>query len=278
MSGSGRSFALKSLEDMGFETIDNLPLSLLESVALANRNVHRPLAISVDVRTRDFSTGPFLQLLQKLRSDVNTNTQLVFFECDDDILARRYNESRRLHPLAHERPVKDGLRLERNLIEPLKDSADIVIDTSLLSTSDLRGQLRRFFLPKKAPGLGIFVVSFSFRHGLPREADMVFDARLLKNPFYDEGLRPFSGEDHEVAEFIKKDSVLKTYMTSLKGLISESLPRFEEEGRGYLTIAVGCTGGQHRSVFIAKEISEWLQTTKNNVKLKHRDLTKRKNV
>lgn len=278
MSGSGRSFALKTLEDMGYETIDNLPLSLLESVALANRFVQRPLGISVDVRTRDFSAKPFLEELEKLTSDPNTSTQLVFFDCDDDVLARRYNESRRLHPLAHERPVNDGIRLERNLIEPLREFADIVIDTSLLSTADLRGQLRRHFLPKQARGLSIFVMSFSFRHGLPREADMVFDARLLKNPFYDEELRPFSGEDAQVANFIKKDKVFSPYIKSIKSLLSASLPRFVEEGRGYLTIAVGCTGGQHRSVFIAKVLSEWLQETKNHVKLKHRDLKKRKTL
>ncbi len=276
MSGSGRSFALKTLEDMGYETIDNLPLSLLGSVALANRNVQRPLGVSVDVRTRDFSTGPFLQELEKLTNDSQISTQLVFIDCDDDVIARRYNESRRLHPLAHERPVKDGIRLERNLIEPLRDVAHIVIDTSLLSTADLRGQLRGHFLPKKAPGLSIFVMSFSYRHGLPREADMVFDARLLKNPFYDEDLRPLSGEDSEVADFIKKDKVLPAYLKSIQSLVSTSLPCFEEEGRGYLTIAVGCTGGQHRSVYIAKTLSEWLQSTKNNVKLKHRDLKKRK--
>jgi len=146
MSGSGRSFALKTLEDMGYETIDNLPLSLLETVALAHRKIPRPIAIAVDVRTRDFSSDQFLQELEKLTQDPTLNTQLIFFECDDEVLARRYNESRRLHPLAHERPVIDGIRLERHLISSLREHADLVIDTSILLTSDLRGQLRRFFL------------------------------------------------------------------------------------------------------------------------------------
>lgn len=276
MSGSGRSFALKTLEDMGFETIDNLPLSFLESVALSRHRVFHPLAICVDVRTRDFSSDQFLTELGKLTEDPNLNAQMIFFDCEDEVLARRYNESRRLHPLAHERPVIDGIRLERHLLSPLREEADRVIDTTLLSTSDFRGQLRRFFLPKKAPSLSVFITSFSFRHGLPREADMVFDARLLKNPFYQEDLRPLSGEDPEVVAYIQKDKVLPSFIKSVKSIISTSLPRFKEEGRGYLTIAVGCTGGQHRSVFIAKTLLEWLQEEKNNVKLRHRDLKKRK--
>jgi len=276
MSGSGRSFALKTLEDMDYETIDNLPLSLLETVALAHRKIPRPMAISVDVRTRDFSSEHFLQELKKLTEDPSLKTHVLFFECDDEVLARRYNESRRLHPLAHERPVIDGIRLERHLISSLKEHADLVIDTSILTTSDLRGQLRRLFLPTKAPSLSIFVTSFSFRHGLPREADMVFDARLLKNPFYVEELRSLSGEDAEVADFIEKDEIYPSFINSLKSILLPSLSRFEEEGRNYLTLAIGCTGGQHRSVFIAKILSEWLQMTKKPVKLRHRDLKKRK--
>jgi RNase adapter protein RapZ len=275
MSGSGRSFALKTLEDMGYETIDNLPLSFLEPVALAHHEDPRPLAISVDVRTRDFSSNQFLQQIEKLTKSFCLKTQLVFFECDDEVLERRYNETRRLHPLGHERRVIDGIQLERHLIAPLKEHTDLVIDTSILLPSDLRGQLRRFFLPKKAPSLGIFIISFSFRHGLPREADMVFDARLLKNPFYIKELCTLSGEDLEVGRYIQKDKLFPPFIKTLKSILSLSLPRFEEEGRRYLTLAVGCTGGQHRSVFIAKTLKEWLQMTKKQVKLRHRDLKKR---
>jgi len=275
MSGSGRSFALKTLEDMGYETIDNLPLSFLEPVALARHEDSRPLAISVDVRTRDFSSNQFLQQMEKLSKSSFLNTQLIFFECDDEVLARRYNETRRLHPLGQERRVIDGIRLERHLISPLRERADFVIDTSILLTSDLRGHLRRIFLPKKTPSLSIFITSFSFRHGLPREADMVFDARLLKNPFHVKELSSLSGEDPEVGSYIQEDKSYSSYIKSLKSILSMSIPRFEEEGRGYLTLAIGCTGGQHRSVFIAKILKEWLQETKKQVKLRHRDLKKR---
>jgi UPF0042 nucleotide-binding protein len=275
MSGSGRSFALKTLEDMDYETIDNLPLSFLEPVVHAHQKASHPLAIAVDARTRDFSPSHFLQELEKLKKDPRLNTQLIFFDCDDDVLAHRYNESRRLHPLAHERSVMEGIRLERHLISPLRDHANLVIDTSMLLASDLRRQLRGLFSLTKASSLSIFITSFSFRYGLPREADMVFDARLLKNPFYIKELCSLSGEDSEVAAYIQKDKLFLPFIKSLKSILSLSLPRFEEEGRGYLTLAVGCTGGKHRSVFIAKTLAKWLQESKKKVKLKHRDLKKR---
>lgn len=278
MSGSGKSVALKTLEDMGYETIDNLPLAFLESVAHTHHKVSDPLAVAVDVRTRDFSSDHFLQELKKLTNDTTLNAQLIFFDCDDEILARRYNESRRLHPLAHERLVMDGIQLERHLISPLREYAHFVIDTSHLSSADLKRQLRRFFLPKKAPELSIFITSFSFRYGLPREADMVFDARLLKNPFYVEELNALSGEDMAVGAYIQKDELSLPFVQSVKDLLYASLSRFEEEGRGYLTLAVGCTGGQHRSVFIAKTLADWLQMAKKRVKLRHRDLKKRKSA
>ena len=278
MSGSGRSFALKTLENMGYETIDNLPLSFLEPVVSPHNKVCRPLAVSIDVRTRDFSSDKFLKELKNLTKDPSLNARLIFFDCDDEVLTRRYNESRSIHPLGHERPVVDGIRLERQLLSPIREHAHHLIDTSATSTFELMGHLRRLFSLKQGPGLSIFVTSFSFRHGLPREADMVFDARLLKNPYYVEALRPLSGQDDEVADFIQKDVVLQPFMQSVRSIISSSLPCFEEQGRGYLTIAVGCTGGQHRSVYMAKILAEWLQTTKNNVKLSHRDLKKGKSI
>ena len=276
MSGSGKTIALKTFEDMGYETIDNLPLTFLEVVARTPQLDPSPLAIAVDVRTRGFTAERFLQELQKLSQDPTLHTQFIFFDCEDEILVRRYNASRRLHPLAYERPVIDGMRVERHIMSPLQEYADMVVDTSHLSVVDLKGQLRRRFLPKKSPGLSIFVMSFSYRHGLPREADIVFDARVLKNPFYEEKLSLLSGEALEVAQYIEKDPIFPSFLDNLKNLLSLSLPRTEEEGRQYLTLAIGCTGGQHRSVFIAKTFAQWLQTEKKHVKLKHRDLKERK--
>lgn len=275
MSGSGKSIALKTFEDMGFETIDNLPLPFLESVAKAS-HISQPLAVTIDVRTRGFAEEQFLQVLEALSQDPLLHPQFVFFDCDDEVLARRYNASRRLHPLAHERPVKEGMRLERHILGPLQKAADLVVDTTQLSVADLKSYLRRCFLPKKAPGLSVSVLSFSYQQGLPREADMVVDARALKNPFYEETMKELSGEDKAVQAYIKKDRIFPSFLNSIQSLIETSIPRFEEEGRGYLTIAVGCTGGQHRSVFIAKTLAEWLQEQEKQVKLKHRDLRKRK--
>lgn len=278
MSGSGRSLALKALEDMGYETIDNLPLFFLQSVVSTYNKDSNPLAIAIDVRTRDFSSDKFLQELEQLIQTPHLKTQMIFFDCDDEILARRYNESRRIHPLAHERPVLDGIHLERQLISTMRDHADHVIDTSFSSSLDLKGHMRRLFLLQKEHKMSIFITSFSFRHGLPREADMVFDARLLKNPFYIKELSSLSGEDEEVGEFIQKDQAFSVFMDSLKSIISTSLPCFEEQGRGYLTIAVGCTGGQHRSVYIAKILADWLEKEENQVKLRHRDFRQRNRI
>lgn len=275
MSGSGKSIALKTFEDMGYETIDNLPLTYLEPVTRTPHTSSQPLAISVDVRTRGFSIDRFLSILETLSQDPKIHKQFIFFDCSDDVLVRRYNESRRLHPLAHERPVLDGLRLERHILTPLQDYADFVINSSELSVAHLKKHLRQCFLPQQAPTLSILVISFSYRYGLPREADIVIDARLLQNPFYDESLRHLSGEDPQVADYIRKDDHLAPLTKALQDLLKTSIPRFEEEGRTYLTVAVGCTGGQHRSVFIAKMIAEWLQKEKKHVKLKHRDLKKR---
>ncbi len=278
MSGSGRTIALKTLEDMGYETIDNLPLAFLEPVALAHHNVSQPLAVSVDVRTRDFSLTHFVQELEKLTQDPTIEAKLIFFECDDEVLARRYNASRRLHPLAHDRPVLEGIRLERHVMSPLREYADLVIDTSHWTVADAKGYLRKHFLPQTAPGLSVQIMSFSFQHGLPREADMVFDARLLRNPFYVEEMQHLTGEDPSVDAYVREDPVYGTFMEALRTLIAASLPRFEEEGRQYVTIAVGCTGGQHRSVCVVKALTNWLQKMKKHVKLKHRDLKKIKRI
>lgn len=273
LSGSGKSHTMKILEDVGYETIDNLPLSLLESVITADRSHPAPLAIDTDSRSRDFSAEALLETLNRLKTNPNYNIQLIFIEADDDILARRYNETRRRHPLAHERPVLDGIRHERQLLQPVREVADAVIDTSRLNIAELKGLIRSRF-PLNKPGLLIFVTSFSYRYGPPREADLVFDARLLKNPHYDPALQPLTGQDVAIGAFIQKDPAFQSYLDHVKGLLSVSIPRFEEEGRTYLTIGIGCTGGKHRSVFLTETVVDWLRSQGKKVKIKHRDITK----
>jgi UPF0042 nucleotide-binding protein len=271
MSGAGRSTALKTFEDMGYEAVDNLPLSLLPNL-IGARGIKAPLAIGVDVRTRDFAVPALLKALDELVKGNNVDLRMVFLDCDDDRLERRYTETRRRHPLAAEHPVADGIRLERQRVWPLRDRADLVIDTTALTAADLRRVLQGHFRLDSAPGITIFVTSFSYRHGLPRDADLVFDMRFLKNPHYVPALRDLSGRDPEIGAFIESDPDFAPRFKELCDWLAKLLPRYENEGKSYLTIALGCTGGRHRSVYVAERLSAWLAGAGRPVGIMHRDL------
>jgi len=261
MSGAGRSTALKMLEDLGYEAVDNLPLPFLSRLAAGTRDEKgsRPVAVGVDVRSRDFGSVALQEEVDKLIYADHLDVKLLFLDCDDTILIRRYAETRRRHPLAADRPVEDGLALERRAIAPLRDRADVVIDTTDLTVWDLKQRLTNEFSYGGTSSMAISVVSFSYRKGLPREADLVFDARFLTNPHYNPGLRPLTGRDAAVAEAVAADEDFEAFWTRLTDLLTLTLPRYEKEGKSYLTIAVGCTGGRHRSVFIAEKLFHWLQ-------------------
>ncbi|HEY1505921.1 MAG TPA: RNase adapter RapZ [Stellaceae bacterium] len=271
MSGAGRSTALKAFEDMGYEAVDNLPLSLLPNLVVPTTD-QPPLALGVDVRTRDFAVPVLVAALDRLVEDQGLDLRIVFLDCDDDRLERRYTETRRPHPLAAERPVGDGIRLERERVRPLRDRADLVIDTSLLTPGDLKRVLHGHFHLAAEPGLGIFVTSFSFRQGLPRDADLVLDVRFLRNPHYVPSLKPLSGKDRAVGEYIAADPDFPTLFDQLCGWLKPLLPRYEREGKSYLTIAIGCTGGRHRSVYVAERLAGWLRQDGRHVSVAHRDL------
>lgn len=272
MAGAGMATALKSLEDMGFEAVDNLPLSMVTTLVDKGGALRRPLAIGIDSRTRDFATEGLLNEMAVLTARDDLSVRLLFLECDDEVLQRRFTETRRRHPLAIDRPVSDGIRRERVLLEPLRDRADVVIDTSQLSIHDLRRVLGGHFRVDAEPGLFVFVTSFSFRQGLPREADLVFDVRFLTNPHYDPDLRPLTGLDAAVAERVSSDPDFTDFFDHLTALLGPLLPRYNQEGKSYLTIAVGCTGGRHRSVFIAEKLAAWLRLQGYKVGLTHREL------
>ena len=274
MSGAGRSTALKALEDLGYEAVDNLPLSLLSSLVQPAAVAGRPLAVGVDARTRDFGTEPFLEELDELISHRELSVRMLFLDCDSEVLRRRFTETRRRHPLAPDRPVTDGINHERRMLAPLRDRADEVIDTSEMAIGALRQRLDATYALDAAPGLAIFVMSFAYRRGIPHEADLVFDVRFLRNPHYDETLRPMTGLDRPVGDFIESDADFEIYFTNLKTLLEPLLPRFSAEGKSYLTIAVGCTGGRHRSVYLAERLGEWLAGTGERVDISHRDLNK----
>ncbi len=272
MSGAGKTSVLKALEDMGYEAVDNLPLSLLTSLVRPSSALLAPLAIGVDIRTRDFGAESFLRELDELVRDSGVEVKLVFVDCDDEILRRRYSETRRRHPLGGDRSVLDGIAHERRLVTPLRERADVVLDTSALSPAELRLSLQGHFGLATAPELAIAVISFSYRHGLPREADLVFDVRFLDNPHYQDALRPLTGRDAPVAEFIAADPDFAGFFDSLIAMLALLVPRYRREGKSYLTVAIGCTGGRHRSVYVAERIGDWLRRQGHRVTLAHRDL------
>jgi UPF0042 nucleotide-binding protein len=273
LSGAGRATALNALEDLGFEAVDNLPLSLLPDLLRSDaRAGSRPLALGLDVRTRDFSSNAFLTELAQLRAQDDLLCELVFLDCDGTTLLRRYTETRRRHPLAIDRPVQDGIAEERRILAPLRAAADQVIDTSQLGPHDLKRLLSTRFALDGAPGMRLAVLSFSYRNGLPREADIVFDARFLANPHYVPELKPLSGRDLAVQEYVAADPGYAAFVNGIKSLLGPLLPRYEKEGKSYLTVAVGCTGGRHRSVFLAETLAAWLGELDKSVTLAHRDL------
>ena len=271
MSGAGRTSTLHVFEDIGFEAIDNLPLSLLSDLVRGGAS-GRALAIGVDIRTRDFADDAFARELERLRDANYGPVTTIFLDCDDDILIKRYTETRRRHPLANEKPLADGIELERRMLDSVRNGADLVVDTSQSSPWHLKRQLTSRFACDDAAGLGICITSFSFRRGLPREADLVFDVRFLRNPHYQLSLRPLTGRDSRVGNYIGEDGDFVTFMENLKGMLDLLLPRFEAEGKSYLTIAIGCTGGRHRSVFVAEILKDWMEQRYPRVQLHHRDL------
>lgn len=272
LSGAGLSGALKALEDLGYEAVDNLRLSLVPALLQQADPIRRPLALVIDCRTRDFSTKAFLAELECLKAHPDLEVKLVFLDCGDDMLQRRFTETRRRHPLADDRPVHDGILLERSLLQSLQEHSDLTIDTTLLSIHDLRRMLAAAFRLGDRSALQVFVTSFSFRQGLPREADLVFDVRFLMNPHWVPKLRSLTGLDPDVAAYVEADVGFPAFFGHLTDLLRPLLPRYNHEGKCYLTIAVGCTGGRHRSVFVAERLAAWLKGEGTKVSVTHREL------
>jgi len=272
LSGAGMTTSLKILEDMGYETVDGVPLPLLHQL-IASDHSH-PIAIGIDIRTRGFGVTPLLEELDHLKSKEDLDLSLLFLDCSDEIIERRYVETRHRHPLAEDRPISDGIKHERQILQALLKRSDLVIDTTDMAIKDCKNMLQGHFALNDVKSLRVFVTSFSYRHGIPREADLVFDVRFLRNPHYDKILRPLNGQDQAVGQYITKDESYESFFANLKQLLKPLLPRYSEEGKSYLTIAIGCTGGQHRSVFLAEELSAWLNEIGENAQLQHRELTK----
>ncbi len=272
MSGAGRSLALRMLEDLGFEAVDNLPMALLTPLARGDVATEGALAIGVDTRTRGFSVETLVAERDQLRALGQWRVTLLFLTCDDDVLLRRYTETRRRHPLAVDRPVADGIQIERALLGPLQAAADIVLDTSMTTPADLRQRLIERVIGDEVDRVAITIVSFAFRNGLPREADLVFDVRFLANPHYDPQLRPSDGRDPRVGAYVAADLGFSEFWQHVTALLATTLPRYQKEGKSYLTIAVGCSGGKHRSVYVAERLNQWLAEAGWKAGIAHRDV------
>jgi UPF0042 nucleotide-binding protein len=270
LSGAGKNSILRTLEDLGFETMDNPPLATLEDlVARSERN----LAIGVDARSRGFSADAVLATLERLKLNPALQPALVYATAEDKYLLRRYSETRRRHPLAEGGTVADGIATERQLTEKLRHAADLLVDTSTLPLPGLRHRIEQHF-GAGAAGMAISLVSFAYPDGLPSEADLVFDARFLRNPHYHETLRPLSGLDPEVGSFIEHDPDFAAYFAQIAGMVKFLLPRFVQEGKKYATIAIGCTGGQHRSVYMIEKLATYIGNEGWCVGVTHREAAK----
>jgi UPF0042 nucleotide-binding protein len=276
LSGAGKSTVLKTLEDLGWETVDNLPLRLLDrllSTPLSeSTESDSPLAVGIGARTRDFDPESIVKRIKTLRAEHGYDIGTLFLDCSGAELERRYAETRRRHPLALDRPASDGIARERELLAPLRRWANRLIDTTDLSSNELAQQVRATF---GGDGLGeptLSVMSFGYARGVPRNADLVFDMRFLRNPHWDEKLRPGTGLDADVAAYVAADPAYDDAMKQIEDLLLLLLPRYRAEGKAYVTIAFGCTGGRHRSVHVTEQVAKRLRDAGFSPTVTHRDL------
>jgi UPF0042 nucleotide-binding protein len=269
LSGAGKSSILHTLEDLGYETVDNPPFSLLDELL---SRTDRALAIGIDARTRGFAATAVLEVLDRLKPETGLAAELIFATAEDSVLLRRYTETRRRHPLAPQGQVRDGIAAERALTHDLRAAADLVLDTSALPLPALREAIGKRFGIAGEEGLSLTLISFAYRAGLPAEADLVFDARFLRNPHYDQTLRPRTGMDPKVCAYIRNDPDCGAFQEAIRSMVLLLLPRFVQEGKKYVTVAIGCSGGRHRSVFLIETLAELLRQAGWQPLVVHREL------
>ena len=274
-SGAGRSTAIHALEDVGFEAIDNLPLSLLPRL-LEGPPPERPMALGTDARNRDYSAAGLVAAYERLVATPGYAPDLLYLDCSADVLQRRYSETRRRHPLAPDADPAQGIAQELSHLGPVRARASVLIDTSSLTPHDLRAEVTRLFAPEGAGRLAITVMSFSYRRGLPTGADMVFDCRFLRNPHWDPALRPHDGRAAPVQSYIAGDPRFGQFRDRVIDMADLLLPAFEAECKSHLTIAFGCTGGQHRSVAMTEILSSHLAQAGWAVSKRHREVEQRR--
>ncbi len=280
LSGAGKSTALKTLEDIGWETVDNFPFRLIERLletppSLSLGDSDPPLALGFDSRTRGFSTDKLIKHVKRLQKKQDYLISTLFLDCAGGELERRYGETRRRHPLALDRPAKQGIALERTMLAPFRRWADHVIDTTDLTVNDLQREIRQLFTLDKDAVTTITLTSFGFSRGIPNNIDLLFDVRFLANPFWEPNLKLMTGLDAEVAEFIGKDPAYSEAIEKILDMLKFLLPRYQEAGKAYVNIGIGCTGGRHRSVHVAERLSKDLRASGFSPNVLHRNLASR---
>ncbi|WP_185867584.1 RNase adapter RapZ [Sphingomonas sp. TF3] len=277
MSGAGKSTVLRTLEDLGWEVVDNFPLLLLDRLLdtpLPNGagQSGQPLALGIGARTRDFDPERIVQRIKRLRKLHGHDIGTLFLDCAGSELERRYSETRRRHPLALDRPAADGIARERELLAPIRQWANRLIDTTTLSANELAQQVRTTFSGERLGQPTLSVTSFGFARGLPRNADLVFDMRFLRNPHWVPQLRPGTGLDADVAAYVAADPAYESAVGQIESLLLLLLPRYRAEGKSYVTVAFGCTGGRHRSVHVTERVGARLRAEGFSPTVSHRDL------
>ena len=272
-SGAGRTTVIHILDDQGFDTLDNVPVHLIPRVA-SRELVDKPLALGLDIRSKSFSVQNLMKEISNWEALSRSRVVILFLQCSLNILIKRFSLTRRPHPVPGEDSLELSIKRELNLIAPLRDKADLVLDTSNTSPNELRLKLGSIFPLANNRNIQIILQSFSFRKGSPSGLDMIFDCRFLKNPNWEDDLKNLNGTDTEVKNYLYKDKTWESFNNSLIKMMSTIIPSFEREGKSYLSIGLGCTGGQHRSVFVAEQLFEHLLDKDYDVKILHTTLQK----
>lgn len=272
-SGSGKSVCLHALEDLGFYCTDNLPVSLLPSLIEQVRSHQPRIAVGIDARNVPTDLERFINILEEIKKIV-ASKEIIYLDADDSTLLRRFSETRRKHPLSSDKiPLQEALKKESQLLDPIAQLADLRIDSTSLTVQQLREIVRDRITIKANKGLSLLFESFGYKYGVPPDADYVFDVRCLPNPYWEPDLRPFTGLDPIVETFLQKQPATQKLLDNIKNFLETWLPLFEADNRNYMTIAMGCTGGQHRSVFIAEQLAKHFRNQQQrNVQIRHRDL------
>jgi RNase adapter protein RapZ len=273
-SGAGRSTAINALEDLGFEVIDNLPLSLVPRLT-DGPPIGRPIGLGIDVRNRDFNATSLIELIDQLTRDPRVSLEVIYLDCSVSELIRRYSQTRRRHPLAPMETPAEGIDREIDLLAPIRVRADHLIDTSEMSPHELKAEIGLRFDRNDSARMAVSVQSFSYKRGLPRGLDMVFDCRFLANPYWQVELRDKNGRDPEVSAYIQTDPVFADFFQKLQDLLFLLLPAQSNEGKAHLAIGFGCTGGQHRSVAVAEKLGNVLAEAGWPVSKRHRELERK---